>query len=133
MRRILSGLGLVALTAVTLACSGASAAPPSGSPEPSAPVGSPADGGPIVVVAKDIAFEPTEITVPADQPIEIVLDNQDEAPHNIAIKDATGATGFKGEIIGRGRVTNAVPALPAGTYTFWCEIHPEMQGTITAE
>lgn len=133
MRRFLLGLGLVALAVVSIACTGASAAPPGGTPEPSTPVGSPGSGGPIVVVAKDIAFEQTAITVPAGEPIEIVLDNRDDAPHNIAIKDAAGVTGFQGEIIGKGKVSNAVPALPAGTYTFWCEIHPNMQGTITAE
>lgn len=133
MHRFLLGVGLVALAVVSIACTGAGAAPPSGTPEPSTPAGSPGSGGPIVVVAKDIAFEQTAITVPAGQPVEIVLDNLDEAPHNIAIKDASGATAFKGEIIGKGTVSNAVPALAAGTYTFWCEVHPDMQGTITAE
>ena len=39
----------------------------------------------------------------------------------------------KGEIVSNQQVTNAVPALAAGTYTFFCEVHPNMQGTITAE
>jgi plastocyanin len=30
------------------------------------------------------------------------------------------------------QVTNNVPALAAGTYEFWCEIHPDMKGTLTA-
>ena len=40
---------------------------------------------------------------------------------------------FKGEIVTNAKVTNAVPALAAGSYTFICEVHPNMKGTITAE
>lgn len=134
MQRTILGLVFVGLATITAACGGASGAPsaaPSGAPS-EAPSGAPA-GDQIVVVAKDIKFETTEVTVPAGQPVEIVLDNQESAPHNIAIKDASGAGVFKGEIVTNGKVTNAVPALAAGTYTFWCEVHPNMQGTITAE
>ncbi len=134
MQRFLLGLGLVVLSAVTIACSGTAAAPPSGSPStPPASPGAPTDGAPLVVVAKDLVFEPKELVIPAGTPAEIVLDNQDEAPHNIAIKDGAGETVFKGKIVGKERVTNAVPALAAGTYTFWCEVHPDMVGTITAK
>ncbi len=31
------------------------------------------------------------------------------------------------------KVTYQVPALAAGTYTFVCEVHPDMKGTITAQ
>ena len=64
-------------------------------------------------MAKDLAFQTPAITVAADQPVAIVLDNQDGAPHNIAIKDASGADVFKGEIVSNGQVTNQVPALTA--------------------
>jgi plastocyanin len=86
-----------------------------------------------VVVARDLVFQSTEITVPAGEPVAIVLDNQESAPHNIAIKDAAGTEVFKGEIVSNAKATNDVPALAAGTYMFWCEVHPNMQGTITAE
>jgi plastocyanin len=125
MKRLILGLGLVALAAISTACSGATAAPPA---DPSAPVAADA----IVVVAKDLAFQPTTVSVPAGEPTTIVLDNQEAAPHNIAIKDASGAEVFKGEIVSTQQVSNAIPALAAGTYTFWCEVHPNMTGTITA-
>jgi plastocyanin len=127
MKRLFLGLGLVALAVVTAACSGASAAPATDAP-PAAP-----DGEAIVIVAKDLVFQTTAVSVPADEPVAIVLDNQEGAPHNIAIKDAAGTMVFKGEIVSNDKVTNAVPALAAGTYSFLCEVHPDMQGTITAE
>lgn len=137
MKRTVLGLVFVGLATLTAACGGASTAPsaapsaaPSGAPSgaPSAPA-----GDEIVVVAKDLKFVTTSVTVPAGQAVEIVLDNQESAPHNLAIKDASGAEVFKGEIVTNAKVTNAVPALAAGTYSFWCEVHPDMQGTITAE
>ena len=63
----------------------------------------------------------------------IDFDNQDGAPHNVPISDASGATVFKGEIVTARRSTYAVPALAAGSYPFICEVHPDMKGTITAE
>lgn len=128
MKRLFLALGLTAVAVITVACSGATAAPATDAPAPSAP-----SGDAIVVVAKGLVFQSTEITVPADEPIAIVLDNQESAPHNIAIKDAAGTEVFKGDIVSNAKVTNDVPALAAGTYTFWCEVHPNMQGTITAE
>jgi plastocyanin len=134
MKRTVLRLVFVGLATITAACGGASAAP-SGAPS-DAPSGAPSEapaGDQLVVVAKDLAFAPASLTVPAGAAVEIVLDNQESAPHNIAIKDASGAEVFKGEIVSNASVTNAVPALAAGSYTFWCEVHPDMQGTITAE
>ena len=133
MQRFFQGLALAGLAVLTVACSsGGGATPAPASVAPGSPVASAPAGGEIVVVAKDIAFQPTSLTIKADTPTEIVLDNQEAAPHNLAIKDAAGATLFKGEIASSKKVTNAVPALAAGSYTFWCEVHPNMTGTLTA-
>jgi plastocyanin len=126
MKRLFLGLGLVALAVVATACSGATAAP--ATEAPAAPA-----GDVTVIVAKDIRFQTPAVTVAADEPLAIVLDNQEAAPHNIAIKDASGAEVFKGEIVSSTKVTYDVPALAAGTYTFLCEVHPDMTGTITAQ
>ena len=125
MKRLTLILGLGALAAVLAACSGSSGgtAAPAGSVDPNA----------IVVTAKDLAFNPTEVSAPADTPFQIVLDNQESAPHNIKISDSTGAEVFKGEIVTNQKVTYSVPALAAGAYPFICEVHPDMKGTVTAE
>jgi plastocyanin len=132
MKRLVLGLAIAAIALLTVACSGGSSpAPATGAP--ASPGASAGAGDGVVIVAKDLVFDPTAVTIPADTATEIVLDNQEDVPHNIAIKDGTGATVFKGEIVTNTQVTNAVPALTAGPYQFWCEVHPNMTGTLTAE
>ena len=128
MKRLTLTLGLLALAAVLAACSGATAA----APTPAAPAGAPS-GDAVTIVAKDLKFAPTAVAVKADTAFDLVFDNQEGAPHNIAISNASGASVFKGEIVSNSKATYAVPALPAGTYGFICEVHPDMKGTITAQ
>jgi len=128
MKRLTLTFGLVTLAAVLAACSGASAE----APTPAAPAGSPS-GDAVSIVAKDIKFVPTALSVKADTAFDILFDNQDGAPHNIDISSSGGATVFKGEIVRSTKVTCAIPALPAGTYGFICDAHPDMKGTITAQ
>ena len=107
------------------------AASPSGSP-----AATPAPGEAVVsIVAQGIAFTTTDVTAPADKPFAISFDNQDAGtPHNVAIKDASGAEVFKGDIFnGVAKQTYSVPALKAGAYTFACSVHPNMTGTLTVK
>ena len=135
MKRLTLTLGLLALAAVLAACSGAAAAPET-TQTPAGATAQPATGGTgntVSVVAKDIAFQTPDVTVKAGAPVTIDFDNQDGAPHNIAISDANGKSVFKGDIVTSTKVAYNVPALAAGTYTFICEVHPNMKGTITAK
>jgi plastocyanin len=129
MKRLTLTLGLLSLAAVLAACSGASANPGTASP---APTGA-AAGDVVTVTAKDLKFGQAEVTVPADEAFDLVFDNQEGAPHNVAISDASGKSVYKGEIVSSKKVTYQVPALAAGTYTFICEVHPDMKGSITAQ
>ncbi len=129
MKRLTLTFGLLALAAVLAACSGASAAPG----EKSTPPAGGSTGPTVAVVAKDIKFVNPSVSVKAGAAFAIDFDNQDGAPHNIAISDAGGAKVFKGDIVSSSKVTYQVPALAAGTYTFICEVHPDMKGTITAQ
>ena len=129
MKRLTLTFGLVALAAVLAACSGASAAPGAQSTPPAGTTG----GATVAVVAKDIKFVTPAVAVKAGTAFAIDFDNQDGAPHNIAISDASGAKVFKGDIVSSSKVSYQVPALAAGTYTFICEVHPDMKGTITAQ
>jgi plastocyanin len=97
-------------------------------------------GGPsqaITIVAVNLAFEPTTVTVPAGQPFQIVLDNQDAGvQHNVQIfpgAELSGTPLFAGDLVtGPAQITYDVPALDAGTYAFNCVVHPNMTGTIEA-
>jgi plastocyanin len=131
MKRLVLGLGLVALAILSAACSAGSGASAS-APAASAPAASAPAGDAITVSAKDLKFSTASITAPADEPFQIVFDNQESAPHNVAIKDASGTVAFKGEIVTSTTITYDVPALAAGAYEFFCEVHPDMKGTLTA-
>ena len=128
MKRLTLTFGLLVLAAVLAACSGASAAPATSAPDTGTP-----SGAAVSIVAKDMQFVAPDVTVAAGAPFAIAFDNQDGAPHNVAISDASGTSVFKGEIVSAKKVDYAVPALAAGTYTFICEVHPDMKGTITAQ
>lgn len=132
MKRLTMTLGLLSLAAVLAACSGASADPNNGSPMPSA---APA-GDAVTITAKNLTFGQTEVPVPADKAFDLVFDNQESAPHNVAIyTDSSASTKISvGEIFsGPAQKTQSVPALAAGNYFFRCDVHPDMQGAIVAE
>jgi len=103
-------------------------------PSPTIPLSSIA--GPVLSVkAQNIAFDPTTLSVASGQPFSITFDNEDAGiPHNIDIKDAAGASVFKGDIFnGVATQTYQVASLLPGTYTFVCDVHPNMTGTLTVK
>jgi plastocyanin len=109
-----------------LANSGASA-----SPAASVPAGTVT----IDIRAQGIAFTTTALTAPAGATFQIKFDNEDASvPHNVEIKDGTGKTVFKGDLVtGVMTTTYTVPPLAAGTYPFNCTVHPNMTGTLTVK
>jgi plastocyanin len=100
------------------------------------PPGGGAPGGvePATVVAQGIAFDTDTISLPADQPSTLTFDNRDTVPHNIAIytDNSLSEALFQGEIVtGPATLQYEVPPLPAGEYYFHCDVHPNMNGTVT--
>ncbi len=126
MKRILLVLGIVALAAISAACSTAAAKPlASGPVDPNGPT----------IVAKDMKFSGGPVEVKAGQNVTIHFDNQDSAPHNVAIYTDSSATSAIsiGDIVSSGKKDQVVPALAAGTYFFRCDVHHDMTGTIVAK
>jgi plastocyanin len=117
----------------------ASAGAPVASAGAGAPAASAAPGAAVTLQlsASGIAYDKTELAAPANTPFQIDFTNNDAGiPHNVSIHagSATGTEVFKGEIFtGSGVRTYDVPALPAGTYTFVCSVHPNMVGTLTVK
>ncbi|HTS14594.1 MAG TPA: cupredoxin domain-containing protein [Candidatus Sulfotelmatobacter sp.] len=110
-------------------------AQPSASPSAAASGGGAA--GAIALDAKDIKFEQTTLTAPAGKSFTVTLTNHDSVVHNFAILKPGGGPSdflFNGQPLTQGgqSTTYSVPALPAGTYTFICIVHPtQMTGTLT--
>jgi uncharacterized cupredoxin-like copper-binding protein/mono/diheme cytochrome c family protein len=85
------------------------------------------------VTSFDIYFEPSELTIPADQEVVVALPNQGAAPHNFSIDELgvsvdqpAGATDLSATI-----------TAAAGSYEYYCNVpgHKEagMVGTLTVE
>ena len=92
-------------------------------------------GETIELAAANIAFDKKELSVAADTAWTLRLTNQDTVVHNVVILDADSNEVFRsGDVTGPdGSGDFAVPPLPAGEYTFYCEYHPvpDMTGTLT--
>jgi plastocyanin len=86
----------------------------------------------VVIVAEDMAFDPDEVRVAADEPVTVVIDNRDDGVnHNIHVEDAPEPNRTSLEL---GESQQALTVtLPAGEYGFVCDIHPNMTGTMVAE
>lgn len=133
-----SGAGAAASAVASAAAAGGSGGAAGSSGGSSGAAATPAPSLPaadVSLAAQNIAFTPTELTLPAGKPFTLAFDNQDAGvPHDVAIKDASGAEVFKGDIVtGPAVVVYDVPAIPAGQYTFICTVHPNMTGTATAQ
>ena len=93
----------------------------------------------VPLVSSQIAFDKKELTVPADQPFAIKLDNKDSPgiPHNVEIRAADGKTVLQAKptVDGGQSTTYQYTALKAGSYVFICLVHPvpSMTGTLTVK
>jgi mono/diheme cytochrome c family protein/plastocyanin len=96
----------------------------------------PPDATILPLTAEQVAYNTHALTAPAGQAFGIDFTQKDAnvGGHNVEIRDANGQTIFKGQILtDPGEITYTIPALPAGTYTFICSVHPipNMTGTLT--
>jgi predicted lipoprotein with Yx(FWY)xxD motif/plastocyanin len=83
----------------------------------------------IDLIAKNIAFDKSTITVPAGAQVTVNFDNQDSGiPHNFSVYTDSSATTsiFLGQIItGVAQITyNFTAPTTPGTYFFRCDVHP---------
>jgi plastocyanin len=125
MKRLVPVLGLLVAAFVLVACSGANAAP-------SGPATS-ADPNALQISSRDLKFSTDKLVAPAGKAFQIAYDNQEAAPHNVAIyTDASASTKVFVEdpFGGPKKVLYDVPAMAAGSYFFRCDIHPDMKGTL---
>ncbi len=105
---------------------------PGASPSPSSSP-SPSAGNEAEVRARDFAFSPATITAAAGTPIVVSFRNDDAGVrHGISVGTSVSAAPIAASavITGVARTTFTIPALSAGTYLFWCPVHPSMTGKL---
>jgi plastocyanin len=106
-----------------------------GAPGASGPPG----GGPLVVVARKIAFDRTALQVAGGKPFTITLKNEDAATttHDISIYETDGTVVQAQEPIAGGKEqAYQYDALEPGDYKFICSVHvtiAAMSGTLTVQ
>ena len=103
-------------------------------PAPSLPPNAPK----LDLVALNFAFDTQSLEVAANTAFAINLDNKDPAgtPHNVELRKTDGTVILDPTPVDGGQSTTYVyAALPAGTYTFICRVHPipAMTGTLTVK
>jgi plastocyanin len=89
--------------------------------------------GAVDVAAADMAFDVTTIEATAGEAFTVTFTNNDSVPHNIAFYTEEGGDVIvQGEVINGGETVEVeVPAQDAGQYYFHCDVHPEMNGTLS--
>lgn len=89
-----------------------------------APSGNTADCGTTVQLAAipSISYDTDTLDVPAGETFCVEFTNNDSVVHDMGIVE----TEFNGEDVQPGESTTyVIPAMDAGTYTFYCTIHPQ--------
>jgi plastocyanin len=83
------------------------------------------------VVARDLAFEPSQIQIGANETFTIELHNEDEGvQHNIHVEELDAKTEVgTGPSVQRVVLTAEEP----GEYVFMCDVHPDMEGQLRVE
>jgi plastocyanin/mono/diheme cytochrome c family protein len=115
---------------------GSSGAPTASGPAPSVDANAPtvtltAENG-----AATAGFKETTLTAKANTAFTFIFDDQDPTvPHNVVISDPSGTPvnmgGDTSPFQGPDKKTYAIGALPAGTYTYVCQVHPStMKGSL---
>lgn len=109
------------------ACSyGYGTTPPSPSQAPSAPAAQNQGSGSLTI--SNFAFSPSSQIVKAGQSISVT--NNDSVPHTVTSDDGTS---FNTNTINPGTTATFTAPEKAGTYTFHCNIHKTMTGTLIVQ
>lgn len=90
----------------------------------------------IHLAAEGLKFDTEALEVPADTAFKLVFENNDATiPHNVSIweDDAFTTSLFVGETFpGVATKEYEVEPIPAGSYAFRCDVHPDMKGSVEA-
>jgi plastocyanin len=115
----------------------AAGAPAAGGGAPAAAVGGAAPSGGTVIVATDNKFDKTQLTVKANEPVTLTLQNKGSAIHNwhvLNVKDKDGKEITTKLLPGGQSETITFVITQTGTFDYQCDVHPvEMRGKLTVQ
>jgi plastocyanin len=129
MRRTLFTSAVLASALFLSACGGGTDATPAANGD--ADTGTSASGG-VTIVATEFAYDPEDFSLPADEDVELTLENAGVVEHDIVVEELEDR-----EIVyaNAGETVTETVNLSAGTYTFYCSIPGHrasgMEGTLT--
>ena len=114
---------LAAISVAALLAGGCGA----GTANPTAPFA----GASITIQARGLAFSPDIVTAPANVPLRLVLDNQDQGvSDDLRVFQGGTELGRSPAVVGPGYASVELPPLAPGRYQFASTTHPDMIGTI---
>jgi plastocyanin len=123
--------GKLTVVAAAPATAGAPAAGAGPAPGGAAPAGG------TVIVATDNKFDKTQITVKANEPVTLTLQNKGSAIHNwhvLNVKDKDGKDITTNLLPGGQSQTITFVITQTGTFDYLCDVHPvEMRGKLTVQ
>lgn len=116
---------LVAMGLLAAACGGPAARP---SPAPASTPG--AGGARRMVVVQNFRFSPAQVEVAAGT--TVIWTNNDSTTHTVTSGEPSNKTGVFDMPVADGATVQFTFA-QAGTFTYFCSIHPTIRGTITVK
>ncbi len=126
-------MGIALAAMVLTACGGGTKSETRATPT----AGGAAPAGAIVIVATDNKFDKTELTVQANQPVTLTLENRGQAVHNwhvLNVKDKDGKEIATNLLTGGQSQTITFVITQTGTFDYQCDVHPtEMRGKLTVQ
>lgn len=134
-RRLILALGTAAVLIVTACGGGGAASAPAVPPASEAPAASESaaaagacapssEAGTVAAGMKDRAFDPATITAKVGD--VVAWTNNDSVGHTATMTDDATCTTPN---LGSG-VSGAIQFTAAGSYAFFCKVHPDMKGTV---
>lgn len=115
-RRLVAVLTAVAAAAALTGCGGGDGAKPASG-------GSAAKTGDRITIV-DFTFAPTPLKVKAGQ--QVTVTNQDSAPHTVTADDKA----FDSKELKKGQTFTFTAPAKAGSYSYICDIHQYMKGSL---
>jgi plastocyanin len=130
-RWVAASAAMFAVTLLLAGCGGSSDSSGSNSGGGASATTAAAGGGAsdrVSLTAKGIAWDKTQLNMPANKQVTVTVDNQDTVEHNFTFEDAKANKDVEGGESAEVSFTAPAP----GSYEFHCEYHPsQMKGTVT--